>query len=175
MTVLYVILGILAVLVILGLLLPTSYEVKRTTNVQAPPAKVHELVGELKRWPEWMPWEEQDPTIVTTLGEKSTGVGASQSWTGKGGGGEVTFTACDATKGIAYDMAFIMGEKRIPAEAKIVYVAQGDATEVQWGFTSQLRPMMPPVLAGYMGLIFPRMVGNMFDKGLAKLKTNLEA
>ena len=52
------------VLVVTGFLLRTDFKVARKVIIQADVAKVHELVGELRNWPKWTPWQEDDPTIV---------------------------------------------------------------------------------------------------------------
>ena len=63
--------------------------------MQATPAQVHAFVGDLEKWDEWTPWIEDDPSIVTTFGEKTVGVGAHQSWTSESGDGELTLTQSD--------------------------------------------------------------------------------
>lgn len=176
MIVLYIVLGLIAVLVVAGLLIPSRYSIARTKTIAAPPAAVHEFVGHLEKWPEWMPWEQQDPSVVTTLGDKTTGVGASQSWTSsKAGDGEVEFTECDENTGIAYDMAFIMKDKRVPAKASIRYAPTGNGTEVTWSMEGDLASMMPPVARGLMKPIMSGMIGKNFDKGLESLKEKVEA
>ncbi len=168
-------LALIAVVALVGLFLPTSYSIERRITINAPPASVHALVGDLERWPEWTPWITADPTVVTTLGDKKTGVGASQTWTSDDGGGELTFTACDAETGIAYDMVFIMKDNRAPARAKMLYTREGDATVVTWIMEGDVADMAPPVLAGYARLFLPGQVGDMFDQGLLVLKEKVEA
>src|SRR5437867_13063789 len=84
--------GLVALFVVVGLLLPSGYAVSRSIVVSAEPARVQPLVTDLKRWPEWEPWQEMDPTIRQTFEAKTTGVGAHRSWTGKSGDGEMTYT-----------------------------------------------------------------------------------
>lgn len=165
----------IVVLLLVGLFLPTEYSVERETTIQAPPAEVHEYVGDLRKWPEWAPWHEQDPSIETTYGDKTTGVGASQTWTSKDGDGELELTASDPESGIAYDFAFLMDEKRVPSTAVMSYEKQGDATVVTWTMEGDLADMMPPVVAGYMGLMVPGQIGSMFEDGLSNLKEKVEA
>lgn len=174
---LYIALGLLVVFVLVGLFLPSDYSVSQHAYVEAPPEKVHEWVGHLDKWAEWMPWEEEDPTIVTTLEEQTTGVGAHQSWTSaKQGGGEVTFTACDETSGIEYDMTmFFKPDKPCPSKASVRYSPEGAGTKVSWNMEGDMNAMMPPVLRGYFAKLMPKMIGKMFDKGLANLKRHVEA
>lgn len=62
-----------------GLFLPTKYAVERSVIIDAAREKIHGYVGNLRKWDEWAPWKVEDPSIVTMLGEKASGVGASQS------------------------------------------------------------------------------------------------
>ncbi len=176
MIALYVVLGLIVVLVVVGLVIPSQYSFAHKITIAAPPAAVHAFVGHLERWPEWMPWEQEDPSIITTIGEKTTGVGAKQSWTSsKAGDGEVEFTECDEETGIAYDMTFITKGKRAPAKASFRYARAGDGTEVTWSMAGDLASMMPPVLRGLMKPIMSAMIGKNFTRGLASLKEKVEA
>jgi uncharacterized protein YndB with AHSA1/START domain len=170
--VLFVFAAFVLLLVIVGMVLSEDYRVTRKITIAAPQEKIHELVGDLKRWPEWTPWEKEDPTMVKTLGEKTTGVGAHQSWKGKDGGGELTFTECDPATGIKYDMAFIDGDKRMPARSWMTYAPGAGGVEVTWGMEGK---MDMPVIGGYFALCFDRMAGPMFESGLQELKKKAEA
>lgn len=163
---------VIVVLLLVGLVLPKHYEVKRSVVVKAEPAKVHQLVGDLKRWDEWAPWREEDPTIVTTFGPTTTGAGASQSWTGDSGSGRLRFTQSDAMTGVVYEMAFLEGDSEIPATGWVRYSPAPGGTEVEWAMQGD---MDTPVVAGYLALLSNRFIGGMFDKGLTKLKARAEA
>ncbi len=165
-------LGILIlVFVVVGALLPREFKVVRTVVVKAEPAKIHPLVGDLKRWDEWAPWKESDPTVVTTLGETTAGVGASQTWTGKDGAGRLRFTKCDPATGIAYDMAFIDGEREMPSKSWMTYLPSAGGTQVEWGIEGS---MDVPVIGGYLAQMSGLMIGGMFESGLGKLKARAE-
>jgi hypothetical protein len=157
----------LAVFVALGFAMGSDFRVERRATIKADVARVHEYCGELKNWPAWSPWQEQDPTIVTTFGEKTTGVGAHQSWTGKDGAGELTFTRCDPQTGITYDMAFIDGDRRSPSVALMNYKPVDGGVEVAWIIEGELNI---PVIGPYMALVFDKLVGPSFERGLDKLK-----
>ena len=176
MVYLYVALAVIAVLVVAGLVIPSRYSFVRKITISAPPAAVHAFVGHLDKWSEWMPWEQEDPSIITSRGEQTTGVGAKQSWTSpKSGDGEVEFTACDENTGIAYDMTFITKGKRAPAKASFRYAPAGDGTEVTWSMSGDLASMMPPVVRGLMKPVMSVMIGKNFTRGLASLKEKVEA
>lgn len=162
---------IIVLVVIVGLFLPTRYDVSRSILIDAPRGKIHVLVGDLKRWDDWTPWKKHDPSLVVTFGDKTTGEGASQVWQGKDGDGKLVFTKCTASDGVEFDMAF--DEGRMQSEGALSYEQQGDGTLVTWRMKGDL-DSLPPVMAGYFAAMMPSMVGNSFDEGLAALKAKVE-
>ena len=162
---------IVVLVVIVGLFLPTRYEVSRSITIDAPRGKIHVLVGDLRRWDDWTPWKKHDPSLVVTLGEKTTGEGASQSWKGESGDGELTFTKCTASSGVEYDMSF--DEGRMKATGAVLYEEREDGTVVTWRLQGDL-DSLPPVMAGYFAALAPAMVGGQFDEGLQALKAEVE-
>jgi len=162
---------ILVMLVLVGLVLPQDYRCTRSIEIAAQPARIHEFVGDLKRWDEWTPWKKHDPSAVTTLGEKSTGIGASQTWTSDGGDGRLTFTKSDPATGIQYDLVFDHANET-PSRGWIVYEPSGTATRVEWGMEGALEF---PVIGGYFALMADSMMGPMFQEGLDELKRRAES
>ncbi len=162
---------VIVLLLVIGLLLPKAYLVERSITIRTDVDKVHAQVGDLRSWPAWTPWLEADPTIRTTLGAKTGGVGAHQSWTGESGSGELTFTLCDAERGVGYEMAFIEGETRTPSTGGLYYRELPEGTEVTWRMEGE---MEMPFVGGWFALLFDGMVGPMFEDGLAKLKAVCE-
>jgi hypothetical protein len=160
---------IIVILVVVGFLLPTEYEVSRYIMIDAKPSKIHDHVGDLNRWDDWMPWKETDPSIVVTFGKKTTGVGASQTWTGKDGTGEIVFTSSDSKRGVEYDMS--MDQGKYTSKGSILYEEMGKSTRVTWSMSGD---MSTPVVGGYMVLLFSPMMGDAFHKGLSTLKSQIE-
>ena len=163
------IVGLAVLVVAIGLFLPSEYEVERDIVIQATPTDVHVYVNDLTKWPEWGPWEEEDPTITTTLGATTSGVGAHQSWSGDSGTGELTFTASNPTTGVAYDLSF--DEGAFISVAAIQYTAQGNATKVTWVMQGDVGFNL---MGRYFGLAADALVGPMFERGLTKLKARVE-
>ena len=159
-------------LLAVGFLLPTRYEVERSIIVQAYREDVHDLVADLEQWERWAPWKEEDPTLRTTLGDTTRGVGASQSWTGDSGGGRLHITASDPDTGIAYEMVFLDGERELPASGRIGYTDKTGATVVTWSMSGDFDM---PVVGGWYALFADRMIGPMFERGLEKLKVAAES
>ncbi len=153
-----------------GLMLPSEYAVERSIVIDAPREAIHHYVGELRNWPEWTPWEEMDPEMVSEFGAQTTGVGASQSWTGKSGSGELTFTSCDLEQGIAYDMDF--DEGAFLSVCRMIYEDDPNGVKVTWTMNGDVGG---DLIGRYFTMMMDKWVGPPFEQGLAKLKAVAEA
>lgn len=160
-----------AVVVIGGMMLSKEYELERSVVIAAPPAAIHELVGDLERWDDWTPWKENDPSVQVTLGPKSKGVGASQTWTSNEGDGELTITQSDPQTGIEYDMVFLNEGERMSSKGKVTYEIVEGGTKVTWSMGGSIDTA---IIGGYFATMMDAMVGPMFEKGLAQLKEAAE-
>ena len=161
--------GLVIVLALVSVFLPSSFSVERTIQIKAPPSTIHPLVGDLKRWPAWEPWAKDDPTIVTRLGTTTRGVGAFQSWTGASGDGELVFTASSPERGVEYDLTF---NKSFASRAALRYYPNAAGTEVMWVMQGDVG--WDPV-SRYFALAMDAMVGPMFETGLRSLKREAES
>jgi hypothetical protein len=160
--------GIAAVIVVVGLfVLDGKYDVARDVTILAPSAAVHKQVGDLREWPNWLPFTKHDKSVKTTI-ETPTGVGAHQHWTSDNGTGELTFTAADEGKGIEFTMLF---DGKWASKGSLTYAPAGDGTRVTWRMTGQNADFM----GKWMALAMGPMMGPMFDEGLADLKAKVEA
>ena len=166
-----IVVGALVLLFVgVGFLLPSEYHVERSVVIDAEPAQVHRLVGDLERWPDWTPWVEIDPGIETVLGDVTTGVGANQTWSGDSGTGALTFTRSDAEAGIVYDLSFNEGQYQ--SVGAITYEPDAEGTKVTWEMDGDSGMN---IIGRYFGLMMDSMVGPPFQDGLDKLKTTVEA
>lgn len=152
-----------------GLLLPSSYRVERSIVIGADAPAIHVFVGDLRRWPEWTPWQDADPSIRIEPGAKTHGVGAQQSWTGDSGNGALIFTDSAPETGVRYDLSFDDGA--FESRGAVLYHPQGSNTRVTWQMTGDAGMN---IVKRYFGVMMDRMVGPMFDSGLQKLKEKVE-
>jgi hypothetical protein len=143
-----------------------KYDIARETTINAKPEAVHAQVGDLREWPNWLPFTKHDKTYKTEI-EQATGVGAHQHWSNGRSSGELTFTKSDPEKGIEYDMLF---DGKIPSKGSLLYTPAGDATKVTWRMWGQNDGLM----GHWMGWLMPKIMPALFDEGLADLKAKVE-
>ncbi len=158
------------VFVVGGMMLPTEYSLSRDIEIQAKPEAIHEYVGDLKKWDAWAPWKEEDPDIVTTYGEITSGVGASQSWMDSEGGGSLTLTKSSPEQGIEYDLFFDQGTYQCKSAIQYATVAE-NITKVTWSMQGDMNML---IIGGYLAITMDSMIGTMFERGLSKLKSHAE-
>ena len=167
---LFVIFAFFVFLVVVGLFLPTTYDVERSIVINAPPAAIHPYVNDLQRWSEWEPWSETGDSIQIVRGSVTRGVGASQSWTANSGDGQLTVTASDPGSGIRYTVLF---DNQYSSRASVRYtpVTAGN-TKVSWSLSGG--EDAPRVIGGYFAALMDTMLGPKYEHGLDKLKAAVE-
>jgi hypothetical protein len=159
---------LLVVIVAGGYLLPDKAVVKRQTVIATPPEKVFAVIADLARAKDWQPWPRMDPDIKITIEGEPHSVGQKMSWeSAMLGNGSQVITSLDDGRRIGVDLDFgEMGK----SSASFELVAVGGGTGVAWGLESPL----DGILMRWMGLMFDRMIGADFEKGLADLKGLVE-
>lgn len=161
-----------AVAVVVGgaYVLPGEAYLSRNTVIAAPPEKVFAVTGDLKRFNEWSPWADIDPSSRYSFAGPATGIGQSMSWTSQHpdvGNGRQTIVEYVANAHTAAELDFGAMGKAI-ATIDLEPVAGG--TSVTWGFRARL----DGVMERWLGLLFDRWVGADYEKGLAKLRRLIE-
>ncbi len=161
---------LLLILGVIGYFLPTQYAINKSVTIASSPAQIHEYVGDLTKWPLWTPWTGEDPDVQITMGKKTKGIGAAQSWQDKHGGGSLMFTSWAPDKGIEYDL-FFQGGKYTSKSAITYDSSSSKRTKVNWSLRGD---MNMPIIGGYFALFMKYSIGTMFQQGLTQLKTRVE-
>lgn len=164
------ILGLAAVLAVVGLVLPRQVRVQRTATVARPPAQVYALMNNMKRFNEWSPWAKLDPKTEYTFSGPDSGVGAKLEWksddpnVGKG----MQVITSSTPESVKLDLEF--GGQ---GNSKVEYAFQpdGTGTRVTWTMDSDLGNNP---IGRWFGLMMDGMVGPDFERGLASLKSVVE-
>lgn len=162
---------LLLVVAAIGLMLPSQVHVERTVSINKPQEIVFNYVNEIINWNSWSPWYEMDTTASYTQSGPGSGVGAKLSWvsTNKNvGRGSMTYTEVVVPSTIKQDLNFM--EEGV-ATGIYNFQKDGEGTKVTWSF--EFDTGVNPLLR-IMGKFMDGMVGKDFEKGLNKLKSNLE-
>ena len=162
--------GFIVLFVGIGLFLDREFEVSREITINATPEKIHAFINDLNQWPKWSPWQILDPSVKTTIGDISSGIGASQTWTGNGGGGSLIFTHSSVKEGIVYDLVFD-GDTSIFV-TEMHYQIDNDSTTVSWVMKGKMEPV---IIGSYFAQLMDTLVGDNFYLGLTNLKKAIES
>ncbi len=167
-----VILALVALLVVVGLFLPNTAHVERTTVISAPQSTVFALVNGYARFNEWSPWAEIDPETRYTHEGPAQGVGARQSWESDDnnvGTGSQEITLSEPFNRV--ETALDFGPQGT-AQAFFDLKSEGDDTRIVWGFDTNFGYNL---IGRYFGLFFDKMLGSQYEQGLANLKRLAES
>ncbi|MEM9556235.1 MAG: SRPBCC family protein [Acidobacteriota bacterium] len=164
--------SLVVVLVVLGLFLPSSAQVERSTVIEAPPATIFALVNNYQRFNDWSPWADRDPDAVYEYSGPPQGVGAQMAWSGGPavGTGSQEITLSEPYERI--ETALDFGDQGT-ADAYFTFEPTGEgATQVVWGFGTEFGWNLA---SRYFGLVMDGMLGGDYEEGLANLKQLAES
>ena len=171
-----ILLGVVVVLVgafiLIVALRPAHFRVERSATMRAPAMAPFEQVHDFHNWRAWSPWEKLDPALKRTYEGPQAGTGAIYAWQGNKDVGEGRMTIVESKPG---ELVRIRLEFFKPFAATNVtefrFKPQGEATAVTWSMSGDNN-----FFAKAMGLFInmDRMIGGMFDQGLAQMKAVVE-
>jgi hypothetical protein len=148
-----------------------TYEVVRSTTIDAPSAVIHGFLVDFHEWTKWSPWEDVDPALERTYSGAERGVGAAYAWSGnrKAGKGSMELTG-DEPLTVTVAVEF---QKPFKSSSTSVFelVPQGDVTEVTWRMTGP-KTFGTKVMGIFTSM--DKLIGPDFEKGLARLKAAAE-
>ncbi len=144
---------------------PSDYDVARSKIINQPISKVFNTVNNLKTWEDWGPWHDEDSTIVVSYGDKTVGVGASDSWTSKDGPGAMKTIAVTKDSAIQQEMTFGDNE---PSEVLWDFEKVEEGTKVTWTMRDDKAPFVFKFFSAMSGG-WDNMLGPMLVKGLDNL------
>jgi hypothetical protein len=177
MRILKILLSILLILVGIfiagGFLIPSKWEVSRTTIIHATPEQIYPLINNFKEWEQWSPWSSKsDSSLKYTYEGPETGAGSKQSWTSeKMDKGWMQFTSASPKSGITYDLYIDMGQMQSTLHGAINFEPVNDETKVIWTDKGKSGKSF---VKRWMSVMFKPMLGKDLDTGLVRLKAYVE-
>ena len=167
---LYVIGAIVALLIVVGLLLPRHSRVDVSALVDAPPATVFALVNDFRRVDLWSPRTATDPNARVLFSGPNRGVGATVTWDGViAGSGTQTIVESRPHEHVATTIN--PGE---PGEARTWFdIGREDGkTRVTWGFAHDHGLNL---VGRYFALLLAGVLKREFETGIAALQELAES
>ena len=162
--------SIVLLIVVAGFMIPSTFSVQRSIEINAAPKKVYDLIVEPKRWKDWSVWTRRDPDMRITYSGPPFGMGAKWSWVSKSEGtGTMEFTRVEPDRVVEYSLSF--PEYNMRSTGALRLEPSGNATRVTWSNTGDVGGNP---IKHYLAMMMDRMVGPDFEGGLANLKVLAE-
>ncbi len=151
---------------------PSHIHVERKALINQKQSVVYNYVNNFDNYNSWSPWFEMDPAAKYTFVGPHSGVGASFKWESlvkDVGKGSITITDAMPDSLIKEDLNFM---EQGTAKSSFRFSPEGNGTNVTWAFDVEAgaNPLFR-IMGGFMD----GMLGKDFEKGLSKLKKNLES
>jgi uncharacterized protein YndB with AHSA1/START domain len=147
---------------------PDEFRVERRLRIDVPPAKVWPLIGELRAFNRWNPYDRKDPQIKGSYSGPATGIGSRYAWeSDKVGVGSLEITGQQPGQAVQMRLDFVKPfEAHNQAEFRLVPQADG-STEVIWVMHGPNN-----FIGKVMGVVInmDKMVGRDFEDGLSNLQ-----
>jgi effector-binding domain-containing protein len=163
---------LVALLVLIGLFLPSTVHVERSAVIDNSPAKVFALVNGFRSFNKWSPWAERDPATEYVFEGPDDGVGAKMSWASENpqvgtGFQQITLSEPDSRVETHLDFG-----PQGTAEAFFLLEPTESGTHVTWGFDTDFGFNL---VSRYLGLMFDNWIGADYEAGLANLESMAES
>ncbi|WNG20700.1 SRPBCC family protein [Cystobacter fuscus] len=164
--------SLLGLLLVIGLLLPTTYRVERSLLILAPPEAVYAQVAQPRRWGEWTPWNaERYPGGQWMFGGPELGAGSVRTWEGGPlGRGTLSLSEADPKTGVTYQASLDGG--RFSARGRISLASVEGGTQVTWVDEGSIGRSP---LRRYLAPFIRSRLGAGIEQGLARLKLGVES
>lgn len=162
--VLYIVGGLLALWMLLGLFAKKDYHIERVAEIDAPREIVHEQVSFFKNFINWSPWHVYDPNMKTEIRGTDGQPGAVYAWSGN----DKVGTGTQTLKSVKPDRVdFEIDFGWTPSPAYFILEEKGKKTQITWAMDMRVAF---PWNAFAMLTDVNAFVGKDFDNGLLNIK-----
>lgn len=151
---------------------PKDMNIKRNITIQSSPDIIFNLVNHLPSLESWLPWLEQDSTMVLNFSDIKEGVGAKYSWTSdKMGNGNTEIIESVTNESIKTKLSLDGNEGSF---GNWTFKNEGERTAVSWGMSSE--DPIPIYKRGVMLIMgIKNQLSSNFDLGLLNIKEIAES
>jgi hypothetical protein len=164
---------IVIVFAVIVALQPSEYRVARSATIAAPAPAVFAQVNDFHKWEAWSPWAKLDPAMKQTYEGALAGTGAVYTWSGNNqvGEGRMTLTESRPNEFVRIKLEFLKPFASTAA-SEFAFKPEGNQTAVTWSMAGK-NNFMAKAFGLFMNM--DKMIGGDFEKGLARMKSVVEA
>jgi uncharacterized protein YndB with AHSA1/START domain len=168
-----VVVGILLLMLVVGLFLPSKHHLERHVTINAPVSTVFKEVNNLTNWKNWSPWQDMDDDASLRYEGPRAGVGSTMIWDSANpriGKGSQTIVVSEPNRRIVVQLD--LGGWDVDVSAGWQFEEQSaNKTKVTWTNDSDNRGKL---FSKYMDLFIYPALGKSYEEGLQNLKAHVE-
>lgn len=169
--IIYCVVGIILMLLVIALFLPSGYHVEKSAIIVKPVPEVMDKVANLNFYARWNPWQMMEPGSKMTIEGTPKTPGHFYHWVGKKiGEGRLTLRNIDH-KHLHFALEFIKPWKGLASDNWMFEEWGNGETKVTWQNNGDL----PYPFARLMGPALNKTLNKQFTEGLQNLKKLCEA
>jgi len=164
---------LLILLVVIGLLIPSSGRVERHIEIDASPAKVFPQVNSMRAFHAWSPWSALDPNTKYSFEGPESGIGSKMTWGREKeniGAGSQEIIRSTPDSEVVTDLNF--GEDLGGRATFLLSPNEHGGTHIIWRFDAEFGWNL---FDRYFGLILDGLLGGSYQDGLKTLKHRVES
>ncbi len=165
-------LSIILLLVVIGVILPSSYHVERSVIINKPGKMVFPYLNNIQKWPSWTSLNQnKDFSLEQKFFGPPQGIGSGMSYQGdKLGKGKIEIIDNELNDHVSYSLLI---NNRFNTQGNIQLTTITDSsTEVSISLNGNVGFHLPN---RYIILLMDNIAGSLFQESLIRLKTIVEA
>ena len=166
--------AIVVIFLIVVALQPSDFRVERSATMRASAPAAFAQVNDFQNWRAWSPWEKVDPALKRSYDGPQAGTGAVYAWQGNKDVGEGRMTITESRPGelVRIKLEFFKPFAATNATEFTFKPAGADSTAVTWTMTGR-NNFLSKAMCLFVNM--DRMVGGMFEQGLARMRSIVES
>lgn len=151
-----------------------KFQVEQKQMIAAPQEVAFNEVNDFTTWKNWEPWSAEATDMIINYGEKTSGNGASYSWSSEEmGDGSITTIKANPYTSIDQEITFKTPFGESTSEVYWEFQQSGDSTLVTWGMKGE-QSFMEKAAFTFQKQSLNEMMNPMFKKGLDNLQESLK-
>ncbi|TRO63974.1 SRPBCC family protein [Christiangramia sabulilitoris] len=147
-----------------------KFQVEKKEMMAAPQEVIFNEVNDFTTWKSWEPWSQEATDMIINYGEKTSGEGASYSWSSEEmGEGEIETTKANPFTNLEQIITFKTPFGESTSDIYWEFQKEGDSTLVTWGMKGE-QNFMEKAAFLFQDESLNDMMQPMFTKGLNNLE-----
>lgn len=171
MIVLFIIVAVIISLLLIALILPSSYSINKSITVKDTIEHCYIKIADLNHYRQWNPFAKMEPDAQFIISGTPNSIGHQYTWDGKKiGTGGLTIIKLNPFSDIELELEFLKPFKSKASDKWHFEQIENDQVKITWINNGELKFPM----ARLMGPMINKNLNKQFEKGLENIKNLCE-